>query len=580
MTVPHRVVALLLQHEPGAGWPAEFVARLLTRSSEATPPEQRSTAADYWWDCTMGLVDLSGRVVATALLPSDDESWTAARQSPDPGVDHLAGLTDVVRRTLTREDVDGATGLLVVSSLPVARPYAADVRLGRRRLPTALVGAGTSHMVLVHELGHVFGFEHPWGLYTEAAGTASREYGSPYCVMGTARRFTSVCTSLDPWPDTPNDAEPGFFDIAGPRLSMAELVAWLLRGPDRRAPELPWLRTVSVPEATEGPPVTVQLTHQDGPADLPRAVLAQTPDGRRFVVEVRRPLPDRAVDWDARLDLLRRHNERPGRAPSKDLDDGPGVVMHTIEDLPGPTGIKALLVGRRLRRPRRSVYVGAIPLPASGDLDVSSPDAAPWVARLVGSTEGDDVVTVEIGAVGSAPTAGLDWSYVDDDPHHIHLQAHTVGFERPELRWRAAGVQLPWLRVGDGHVQRVYVGRVVTPTADPVAPAVAEPASTGTSWRPVPVRLQASWDQLCVHAEPVGGSYSARITLEGRDWIQVGIGCTATVRLRLGGPGPALGHPDSADDPPDQQGEQDQHHERGLPVRLGEDGQHGAAQVD
>lgn len=521
MTVHHHLAALLVTDRPGSGWPAAWVHRLLNPSGAGVPPELRTTAADYWWDCTLGLVALRGTVAHQVVLPPDDPAWLASRSGADPGVAHARGLADLVRTHLHPDSVSAATGLIVVSSLPTARAYATDVRLGRRRIPTAFVGVGTSHMVLCHELGHVFGFEHPWGLYTEVLGVASREYGSPYCLMGTARRFTEVCTPVEGWPDTPNDAEPGFFDVAGPRLALAELVAWLLRGPERMPGHLPWLQSVTVPP---GGTVRIRVTHQDGPGELPRAVLAATPDGRRFVVEVRRPLPHRAVDWDARLDLRRRHDERPGFPPSADLHDGPGVVLHKIEDLPGPTGIRALLAGAHLRRPRRSVYIGAIPLPPAGDLDITSPDAAPWVVRLLDATPAG-AVTLEIGARPGVPTARLDWRYVDDDRHHVHLQAYTEGFERPELRWRAAGVQLPWLSVGDGRVEEARVGRVVTPAGAPAA----------TRREPVDIRLQSSWDQLCVHADPAGGSYTARVTLQARDWLQLGIAAEATVRLRLGG---------------------------------------------
>lgn len=519
MVVRHRIVALPLQHAPGAGWPPDFLQRLLDPSPPGTPPELRTTVADFWHDSTRGVLHTSGRVLPPVVLPGDDPDWVAARLGIDPDQTHRQALGALVRRFLPPAAVRDATGLLVVGSLPVERAYTAELRVGRRTLQVAFVSDQTHHTILAHELGHVFGFEHPWGLAIEVAGLRTREYGSPYCVMGTARRYDEVCTPVPALPGAPEDAAE-FFRIAGPRVSLAELVAWGMRDRGRRltaadAGWLPWLR---VPP---GGSATVRLTDRERSGSLPAAVVVETAASRRFVLEVRRPDPRRGVDWDGGLDLRRWYQRRADRDPSLDLHDGPGVVLHRLESLPRPVSWRERLTNNGRRRVHRAVYVGTIPLPAAGDLDVTSTQALPWTARLLDAD--DEGATVLVSADTVVPRMDLRAEQVDDEGRHVHVWAHTVGFERPEFSWRMAGERLPFLGVGDGHRQTWTVGRAVTPGG-----------GGPESWQPVRMTIQASWDVVCLHTDPAGGSFPLGVRVQARDWIQLGTAAEAEISLRLG----------------------------------------------
>ncbi|MEZ5094446.1 hypothetical protein [Nocardioides sp.] len=520
MVVRHRVVALPLVHEPGAGWPADFLQRLLDPSPPGTRPEQRTTMADFWADSTCGVLRTTGRVLPPVLLSPEDPDWVAARHGADPDHRHRLALGALVRRCLDPASVRDATGLLVVGSLPVERAYTAELQVGRRTLQVAFVSDQTHHTILAHELGHVFGFEHPWGLATEVGNVLTREYGSPYCVMGTARRFDEVCTPVPAWAGAPADTAE-FFRIAGPRVSLAELVAWGLRDRGRRltAADASWLPWVRVPP---GESVTVRLTDRDRAGPLPAGVVVETAKARRFVLEVRRPDPRRGVDWDGGLDL-RRWYQRADREPSQDLHDGPGVVLHVLESLRRPATWRELLTNNGRRRAHRAVYVGTIPLPAAGDLDVTSAQALPWTARLLDADA--DGVTVLVSADAVVPRMDLRAERLDDDGWHWHVWAQTVGFERPEFSWQLAGERLPFQGVGHGHRQSWTAGRTVTP-----------PRGGNPEWRPVRLDIQASWDVVCVHADRVAGSFPLGIRVSARDWIQLGTAAEAEVSLRLGEP--------------------------------------------
>ena len=46
--------------------------------------------------------------------------------------------------------------------------------------------------------------------------------------------------------------------------------------------------------------------------------------------------------------------------------------------------------------------------------------------------------------------------------------------------------------------------------------------------------VQASWDVVCLHADPVAGSFPLGVRVQARDWIQLGTAAEAEISLRFG----------------------------------------------
>lgn len=273
-----------------------------------------------WVDITLGS-DTSRGAQATAAIN--------ALRARYPGHDPLAGLAGLVvlthpgtqtmanplagqpgqPRTVTTAFDGGATG---VGRFTVAV------------LPTM----ASDHTFMCHEIGHVLGFDHTFGLDnngtdwdpTDANVIVGPEYGSPYDLMSSAS-FGSRWLGTGPF----YSASPTFFGPAvsgwpntsafsmGPHLARANL--------HRFMPAALAGRVVERPFPSAGGAVRVRLVPASAPAGQCLLILhpANEPANGvgRVYVEYRT-----ARGWDAGMDIL-------GPSTSRE-----GVVVHSLVDQP------------------------------------------------------------------------------------------------------------------------------------------------------------------------------------------------------------------------------------------------------
>ncbi|MFZ2501297.1 MAG: hypothetical protein WAW88_01310 [Nocardioides sp.] len=493
-----------------------FWSRALSISPTDVPALDRTTVGDFWFDSTEGRMRLDAQMLHPLRLATDDAVWTRARESDSPGPEQTVALRELLRRGLRgqngrRTAVSTVTRVLMVSSLPVAREYASWPRLYRYPTATALVATNSSHTVIAHEVGHVLGFAHPHGLVSDINGTLTTEYGSPYCVMGTARRHHEICTTLTRWPQPSELPDRSvFFAAAGPRLSRASLIAHRLLKPLSAWRRPPWLTRVKL---HPGGALQLRLTDATGPAGLPRAALIRPPGRERYVVEVRRPRPDAAhVDWDARLDL-RRLPESMRQHPDHDTHDSPGVVLHRLDPMP-LRFLGSSLLPPFFRVAYRVTYVGSIPLPPGGDRDTGWGEPGLHVTLLADDGE---VVEVGLAADQAAPKAEICTLAATSKPKGgatVLVHGHVYGVAAQEIRWRIGGIDLPFLGVGEAHRQKLVV---------PLS--VADPHG-GTVRRGIKVVAWARWDELELQVSRERGRFTLPIGL-------IGPGGTATSEKRM-----------------------------------------------
>lgn len=212
----------------------------------------QSSVLQYWEDTTHGWLDF----VDSALMPWVDivvpptdtsrgkqaQLAFAALRAANPGFDPLAGF-------------DGAMVVTYPGQMTVPNPQAgmpgqpATVVAGFDGgsttvggLPTAVIPVLPSdHTFMCHELGHVLGFDHTFGLDNngtdwnpgDATVIVGREYGSPYDLMSSAA-FASRWLGTGPmWSGNPTFVgspvagwpAPGAFSM-GPHLARANLHRW------------------------------------------------------------------------------------------------------------------------------------------------------------------------------------------------------------------------------------------------------------------------------------------------------------------------------------------------------------------
>lgn len=487
-----RLLLVALEAEGTPAIDLEFWQRALSPSPPDVPPEQRQTVADFWEQCTYG--EISPRVgqVTRMQLPVDDPDWTVARTSTDPGQEQVAATRRLMLRALR-----GGRGFMIamsgpylcvlISSLPLARAYAVP-GFTRHPWPVAMLSNDSEHATVTHELGHMFGFAHPWGLTGAHPATRDGEYGSPYCVMGMATRQSEVCRSLAVWPGV-HGSTPGssFWLAAGPRLSHAGFLA--ARQLLRRRPA-----TVVARAPRGNTPLKLTMTDPGGPAQTPRAALVRYPD-HDICIEVRRPRPERSdfMDWDARLDLRRTGStERPS---DRDLHDSPGLVVHRID------------TGRGRRRTPNNVprvtYLGSIPLPPSGTRDLHLESGG----HLTVLADDGDRVEVALTDGPASPRTEICSLYPADRrdrgaklPWRVSLHGHVYGGQGNRLTWEIGDLRLTDLKPGD-----VVRHQVPLPVTD---------QASGNDSAPGQIEVQVAWDQLTLLIDPcpVGFDLPVRLT--------------------------------------------------------------------
>jgi hypothetical protein len=484
MTYPVRLVALCVG-QPGderRRWGTADIERLLRPSPASVSGRDRCTIGDYWADVTDGEVDLKDTLVLPWFtLPRDHQAWRLLERCHEPSsaaADLKAGLQSLVDACILEQPGEGlhefaararrtyeltaADVVVVLTTADSPLHWAQHVRIDKDEYrPAAYLSASATHTSFAHEIGHLLGYQHSFGLNTGGVG---EEYGDPYCIMS-ARRFggrshqvTHALVRHDLLPDEP------LWSMVGPRIARA--TAWAQRT-DWASPSSDDVRVLNRPATPE----PVRLAHTALPVGPhPRLIVVQASTGKHWVtLELRGPLPGvetSGVDWDAALALDRIPGMR--RALDRDTADSPGLVIHEVDPVT-----------------RQVTYRGTIVLPLAGDTD----------ARV---GEGDDAVVVRATGyqdgiasvlIGGPPAVAMVWTRAqvvrahDEGVRRVELRALTTGYDQPLFSWSVEGVSV------------VANSRLGDP---PVRTALPVPGNgTDLSDRTV-VMVEASWDVLVI----------------------------------------------------------------------------------
>ncbi|MFI7586184.1 hypothetical protein ACIB24_03825 [Spongisporangium articulatum] len=423
--------------DEGVRWSADDVERVLRPSAPEVPPAQRCSVGDFWWDASDGRHDLTPSVALPAQeLPADHPAWVgleACSADFTPGEQLSAALQGLIDGLLgggtLGPEMRSAEAILVLTTTGSPLAWTQLVEVAPDVLvPCAHVPIDVAHTTLAHEVGHLLGYGHSFGLSTARVGA---EYGDPYCIMS-ARRFggrtVQVTRSL-----TGGDLRPGaaLWSMAGPDLARAS--AWAQQH-DWPAPSSPAVQCLAWPSVAR--PVTV--AHSGLRDRAPRLVAFGVPGRTHWLtLEVRGPLPDgvEGPDWDAAFRLDREPSTgRP--LPDRDPHDAPGLVVHEIDETACVT------------------YRGTVALPLGGDTDVEvGPEHARLTIRATGYSGG--VATVLVGPEPGVPMA---WARVEEGDGGPAVHAFTAGYAEPVFTWWLDGVELAAAaRLGDAVWDRLPV---------------------------------------------------------------------------------------------------------------------------
>ncbi|WP_084039141.1 hypothetical protein [Demequina sp. NBRC 110053] len=306
------------------------------------------SVAAYWSDVTFGHVDLT----TSEVLPR------AAYPGPANVVDRtvlLKHVVDGIEAGSGADALDGFHAVFVVINPGVfdhphpdydpldpttpefdSRPLRGFAWVLPDGRPVAVMAAeAVVFRTMYHEVGHMLGFEHPFGLFNAAKddlSTApvetSTEYGSPYDVMGMrgqedpshaprwwAVRTTFAGTAIAGWGGPLEDQ-------LGPALSRAQL-HW-------RWPEALTHRVTERPLPAGGGQTSVTARAMDRRVVVLRSSTDATNPTMRTYVEYRS-----ATGWDA------------GFASDVNDSDGEGVVVHVLRHT--PSGWRLVYGGAVLR---------------------------------------------------------------------------------------------------------------------------------------------------------------------------------------------------------------------------------------
>jgi hypothetical protein len=362
-----------------------------------------SSVLRYWEDTTRGHLDF----VDSSLLPwvlvslGDDVSrGTQAELAIDalrakfPDHDPLAGFDGVVVLMYPgRRQVPNPRAGRPGEPATVNQDFDAGATTARGFRTAVIALASGNHTFMTHEVGHVLGFEHSYGLLNngadwdpnDASVIAESVYGSPFDIMSSASFGARWLGTGPTWQSTPTRSLPaiadwpfaGTFTSAGPNLSRAHL--------HRQMPEAMAGSIVERPFPAGGGPVSVRL--RSASADVARSgsgrqptLLILHPAGEpangvgRVYVEFRT-----ATGWDAGLDPV-------GPDLSRE-----GVVVHSLTDVAGD-GV-------------RTWYRGMAPL-NSIDADVAL-DGIPLTVSISGVDPNREWVDLRVAAGAPARSVSL-----------------------------------------------------------------------------------------------------------------------------------------------------------------------------
>ncbi|MGY3379455.1 hypothetical protein ACVWYS_001412 [Arthrobacter sp. TE12231] len=293
----------------------------------------------YWESTSCGYLDF----VDSALMPwvkisvgadtgrqAQADAAIGAVRAKFPAHDPLAGFDGVIVLTYPgkRREVNPRAG-------QAGEPAEVDIgfdggELITQGFPVAVIPVMTSDFTsMCHEVGHILGFEHTYGLLNNGADWVPTDktivvdtvYGSPFDLMssasfGTRWLGTGPTYSASPTfnlPETKGWPNPAAVS-AGPILSRANLHRWM--------PEALASRVIGRDFPTDGGTVQARLwshSSKRGPVLLVLHPPSEPASGVGRVYVEYRP----SLGWDQGLDIL---------GPSLSRE---GVVVHSIADVQG-----------------------------------------------------------------------------------------------------------------------------------------------------------------------------------------------------------------------------------------------------
>lgn len=349
----------------------------------------------YWFDNTDGYLDFEG----STMFPWVNVRFTAAdidftNQQVSRGVQMIKAY-QATKLLNDNQELEGFDGFMVITApgaafnMPnpmtgVSVSVGFDGGAGQltNGTPFCVLPISTSdHTFMCHELGHVLGLGHTYGVWNNGVdwdGAANgwkqgREYGDPYDIMssGSFGRLKDASGARDLyW------AEPQFEAVSpegwplkkikmGPRSSLANVDFW-----DSSALRPGTIHHLQLPNI--GKPVRLYAAgrQERSPRLIAIHPTQELEQGRgRCYIEYRE-----VAGWDKGL-------EETGAGL-----DRRAVVVHTLADTPA-AGVRCWYRGRIL-----------VPVEIDSDLAVAG---TPYVVRAMGSDVADGYVDLEI-SIGSA----------------------------------------------------------------------------------------------------------------------------------------------------------------------------------